>query len=247
MKDRVFTGPDVPAALAEAATALGLPEAELRYVVLDAGSEGGRGLQATPARVAVLAEKTQGPRHEEEPVVSAPPPPTDARAGIRATIRAVAEAAGVDVSAEISEGEERVIVQLVGPDHAFFFGQDGRGEVLRATEHLIQRTYGRDFLPRSLRVECEGFQEKRDKALGDDARQLADAVRGDGTPRTTEPLNAYERRIVHIALSEAPDVTTHSVGEGPARRVTVALAEENAPAEASESPSAPADPDEDSR
>ncbi len=245
MKDRVFTGPDVPAALAEAATALGLPAAELRHVVLDAGSEGGRGLQATPARVAVLAEKTQEPRYEDEPVP--PPPPSDARAGIRATVRAVAEAAGIDVSAEISEGEERVIVQLVGPDHAFFFGQDDRGDILRAVEHLIQRTYGRDFLPRSLRVECEGFQEKRDKALGDDARQLADAVRGDGVPRTTEPLNAYERRIVHIALSETPDVTTHSVGEGPARRVTVTLAEENTLADADEFVSAAADPDEESR
>jgi spoIIIJ-associated protein len=96
-------------------------------------------------------------------------------------------------------------------------------------------------------VECEGFQEKRDKALGDDARQLADAVRGDGVPRTTEPLNAYERRIVHIALSETPDVTTHSVGEGPARRVTVTLAEENTLADADESVSAAADPDEESR
>ena len=247
MKDRVFTGPDVPATLAEAATALGRPEAELRYVVLEAGSEGGRGLQATPARVAVLAENTQGPRDEEEPVASSRPLPSDARAGIRAIIRAVAEAAGIDVSAEISEGEERVIVQLGGPDHAFFFGQDGRGDVLRAIEHLIQRTYGRDFLPRTLRVACEGFQEKRDKALGDDARQLADAVRGDGTPRTTEPLNAYERRIVHIALSETPDVTTHSVGEGPARRVTVTLAEENTLADADESVSAAADPDEESR
>ena len=247
MKDRVFTGPDVPAALAEAATALGLPEAELRYVVLDAGSEGGRGLQATPARVAVLAEKTQEPRYEDEPEAPPPPLPTDARAGIRATVRAVAEAAGIDVSAEISEGEERVVVQLVGPDHTFFLGQDHRGEILRAVEHLIQRTYGRDFLPRSLRVECEGFQEKRDKALGDDARQLADAVRGDGVPRTTEPLNAYERRIVHIALSEAPDVTTHSVGEGPARRVTVSLAAENTPAEATESHTAPADHDDESR
>jgi spoIIIJ-associated protein len=96
-------------------------------------------------------------------------------------------------------------------------------------------------------VECKGFQEKRDKALGDDARQLADAVRGDGVPRTTEPLNAYERRIVHIALSEAPDVTTHSVGEGPARRVTVSLAAENTPTEATESHPAPADHDDESR
>jgi len=229
MKDRVFTGQDVPAALAEAATALGIPAAELRYVVLDAGSEGGRGLQPTRARVAVLLEAAPAPR-DDGPAESWSPP-SDARAGIRATIRALAEAAGIDVSAEISEAGKRVVVHIGGPDHAFFLGQDGRGDVLRATEHLLQRTYGMEFLPRALRVECEGFQEKRDKALADTAQQLAEAVRRDGTPRTTEPLNAYERRVVHVTLNDVPDITTCSVGEGAARRVTVAPAETSTPAD----------------
>ena len=224
MKDQVFTGQDVPAALAEAATALGIPAAELRYVVLDMGSEGGRGLQPTYARVAVLLEAVPASR-DDRPAESWSPP-SDARAGIRATIRALAEAAGIDVSAEISEAGKRVVVHITGPDQAFFFGQDGSGDVLRATEHLLQRTYGMEFLPRSLRVECEGFQEKRDKALADKARELAGAVNGDGQPRTTEPLNAYERRVVHVALNEEPGITTYSVGEGAARRVTVALADE---------------------
>ena len=235
MKDRIFTGPDVPKALAAAAAALGLPEAELRYVVLEAGSAGGRGLQPTPARVAVLLENATPPR-VDRPESWSPPP--DARAGIRATVRAVAEAAGIDVSAEIAEDEERVVVHLGGPDHAFFFGREGRGDVLRATEHLLQRTYGAEFLPRPLRVECEGFQERRDRALAEEARDLARAVRGDGKPRTSEPLNAYERRVVHIALSDEPGVTTYSVGEGAARRVTVAPEEDKppVPAEAGEGP-----------
>jgi spoIIIJ-associated protein len=235
MKDRVFTGPDVPGALAEAATALGLPETELRYVVLDAGSAGGRGLQPSPARVAVLLEEWPPPSADSTESWSRP---LDARAGIRATVRAVAEAAGIDVSAEISEGDERVVVHLRGPDHAFFFGREGRGDVLRATEHLLQRTYGADFLPRTLRVECEGFQERRDKALTDQARRLAEGVRGDGKPRTTEPLNGYERRVVHLALNDEPGITTYSVGQGAARRVTVARADEPpAAAEAGRGPS----------
>jgi spoIIIJ-associated protein len=235
MKDRVFTGPDVPKALAEAAAALGLPEAEIRYVVLEAGSAGGRGLQPTPARVAVLLEDAAPPRGSRPEPWSAPP---DARAGIRATVRAVAEAAGIDVSAEIAEDEERVVVHLGGPDHVFFFGREGRGDVLRATEHLLQRTYGAEFLPRPLRVECEGFQERRDRALAEEARDLARAVRGDGKPRTTEPLNAYERRVVHVALNDEPGITTYSVGEGAARRVTVAPEDDKppAPTEAGEGP-----------
>ena len=226
MRDRVFTGTTVTAALAEAGATLGLPETGLRYVVLDAGSEGGRGLQPTAARVAVLLDEppASGEGRRDDP--SSPPPlPTEARAGIRALVRAVSEAAGIDVWAEIGdEADGEVVVHLEGPDHAFFFGQEGRGDVLRATEHLIQRTFGREFLPRPLRVKCEGFQERRDAALAAEARTLAVAVRADGIPRTTEPLNGYERRIVHLALTDEAEVTTFSVGEGAARRVTVALA-----------------------
>jgi spoIIIJ-associated protein len=111
--------------------------------------------------------------------------------------------------------------------------------VLRATEHLLQRTYGAEFLPRPLRVECEGFQERRDKALADEARRLGESVRGDGKPRTTEPLNGYERRVVHVALNDEPGLTTYSVGEGAARRVTIALAEEPSPASGDPEPDGP--------
>ena len=210
MKDRVFTGEDVPDALALAAASLGLPEAQLRYVVLDPGSAGGRGLQPTTARVAVLLEDAVPPA--PGPGRGPQAPPTDARAGIRAMVRSVAEAAGIDVWAEISEEDEKVVVHLRGPDHAFFFGRDGRGDVLRATEHLLQRMYGAEFLPRPLRAECEGFQERRDAALAEEARDLAAAVREDGQPRTTEPLNGYERRVVHLALTD--DAGHHHLQRG---------------------------------
>jgi predicted RNA-binding protein Jag len=93
VRDRVFSGPDVEEALAVAAASLGLPRAELRYVVLDAGAPGGRGLQPTPARIAVLVQEA-GPPPEpagerEQPPAAAP---ADARARLRETIRAVAEA-----------------------------------------------------------------------------------------------------------------------------------------------------------
>jgi spoIIIJ-associated protein len=222
VKDHLFTGPDVDEALALAAASLGVSRAELRYVVLDAGTAGGRGLKPTPARIAVLLR---------EPSQPAPPPsgrqggaaaaPQDPRAGLRETLRAVAEAGGLDVEAEIEEVEGAVVVRLRGPDVSFFLGPEGRGEVLRATEHLLQRLHGAALQPQALRLTCEGFREQRDQALAEEARRLAEAVRGDGHPRSMEPLNAYERRVVHIALHGEPGVTTYSVGEGSARRVTV--------------------------
>jgi spoIIIJ-associated protein len=223
VKDRLFSGPDVDEALAVAAASLGLPRAELRYVVLDPGTAGGRGLKPTPARIAVLLREPSrsAPSPRERDVGPVIPPP-DPRARLRETIRAVAEAGGLDVEADIEEGEEAVVVRLRGPDHAFFLAPEGQGEVLRATEHLLQRLYGAALQPRFLRLTCEGFRERRDQALAEEARRLAEAVRADGQPREMAPLNAYERRVVHIALQAEPGITTFSVGEGSSRRVTVA-------------------------
>ena len=220
MKDRVFSGPDVEEALAVAAASLGLPRAGLRYVVLDPGSSGGRGLMPTPARVAILLE-AEVPSRSVAPAVAALPV-ADPRAGLRATVRAVVEAGGLDVDAEVEEDAAAVVVRLRGRDLAFFFGEDGRGEVLRATEHLLQRLYGAALQPRAVRLVAEGFQERRNEALAEEARRIAAEVRRDGEPRTLAPQNAYERRVVHVALQDEPGVTTYSVGEGPGRRVTVA-------------------------
>ena len=184
MKDRVFSGPDVEEALAVAAASLGLPRAELRYVVLEPGTAGARGLKPTPARIAVLLPE---PRREaaaaggREPApAAAPAAAPDPRAGLRETIRAVAEAGGLEVGAEVEESDEAVVVRLHGADVAFFLGEDGRGEVLRATEHLLLRLYGAALQPRALRLTCEGFRDRRDEALAAEAHRLAEAVRGDG-------------------------------------------------------------------
>jgi spoIIIJ-associated protein len=227
VKDRVFSGPDVEEAIALAAANLGLPRAELRYVVLEPGTAGGRGLRPTPARIAVLLPepgRKGTPAGDKEPGPTSAPAP-DPRAGLRETIRAVAEAGGLEVGAEIEEGDEAVIVRLHGADLEFFLGEDGRGEVLRATEHLLLRLYGAALQPRLLRLTCEGFRAGRDAALAVEAHRVAEAVRSEGQPRTLEPMNAYERRIVHVALQAEPGVTTYSVGEGSERRVTVAPAD----------------------
>jgi spoIIIJ-associated protein len=218
MKDRVFVGQDVSDALAVAAASLGLPQAELRYVVLDAGRPGERGLNATPARVAVLL----GHGRAEPPRDVAAPEFADPRAGVRGTLRAVFEAGGLEVEAEIEDGEDALTVTLSGRDHEFFHGAEGRGEPLRALEHLLQRIYGAGLHPQVLRVSCEGYREARDRALAEEAHRLAAGVREDGEARVMDSLNAYERRVVHVALQDEPGIRTYSVGEGNERRLTIA-------------------------
>ena len=218
MKDRVFTGADVKDAIASAAASLGLAVSHVRYVVLEAGGPGGRGLKPTPARIAVLLDEGAAAGGTEE----ASGPPVDVPAAIRAVVRSLAAAGHLDVGVDVEEGEEAMVVRLHGTDREFFFGRDGRGEVLRSLEHILQRMFGTHLRP--VRLDCEGFRERRETALVDEARRLAGAVRGDGQPRTMEPLNAYERRLVHVALQGEPGITTYSVGEGPGRRITVAPA-----------------------
>ena len=217
MKDQVFAGRDVEEALAAASQALGVPREGLRYVVLDAGTPPGRGLAAQPARVAVMMERAPAP--------AAPPPPParaekDARGGARAIVRAIAEAAGIEVAAEIDETPEALTIKIEGPDTAFFIDDDA--DVLEGLEHLLQRMYQRGLGSRRLVVTCEGYRAERDEGLRRAARELAAAGRGDGVPRTTQALNSYERRVVHVTLAGEPGIRTYSVGEEGNRRVTVA-------------------------
>ena len=84
--------------------------------------------------------------------------------------------------------------------------------------------YGLALQTQSLRLTGDGFRERRDEALAEEARRVAAEVRADGQPRTMEPQNAYERRVVHVALQDEPGIVTYSVGQGAGRRVTVAPA-----------------------
>ena len=226
MKDRVFSGADVSQAVAEAGRALGLAPDRVRYVVLDPGTPGGRGVGGTPARIAVLLEGAPGtaggsPEHDEEDELMdrQPGAPLSPRVAMRAALRSLAEAAGIDVSLELEEGADATVVRVGGADRDFFLEEEG--EVLRSLEHLFQRIAARGET-RRLHVHCEGYREARDAALGAYARELAGEVRRDGRSRVTDPLNSYERRIVHRALTEEAGIRTFSVGEGLDRRVTIA-------------------------
>jgi spoIIIJ-associated protein len=230
MKDPVFSGRDVAAALEAAAESLGLPKETLRYVVLDAGRPGGLGVSPTAARIAVLLAGSGGPRLAEATRAEVPDEDLgggdeeeefdfDLRAHVRELVQAVADAAGIDLAGEEEETEDGVVVHLVGGGRAALLEDDAAG--FRALDQIVQRSWRPEEGPRVI-LECEGYREARDEALGARARELAAEVRTDGQPRILEALNAYERRIVHMALADDPDVETYSVGRGADRRITVA-------------------------
>jgi spoIIIJ-associated protein len=225
MKDPVFTGKDVGEALRLASRTLSIAQDVLRYVVLDPGSAGGRGLSPTEARIAVLFEisrpgvatqttepRVQDPRHDTE---------VDPASQMREVVRRLATASKQELDVEIREGRDTLDVHLVGPGTTLFF--DDTGDTLTALEYLFERMYGRELEPLRIRLTCAGFREHRERGLQRRALEIAALVRADGVPRTTEPMNSYERRIIHVTLEQEVGVTTYSVGEGRERRVTIAL------------------------
>jgi len=228
MSDPVFTGQDVPDAVASAARSLGLEAARLRYVVLDPGRPSGLGVSASPARIAVLLERRPAGEAHAAPARpriledAQPPAPRsgDVRADIRSLVRLLGEAASVDLSAEVEEGADGLRVRLQGAGCAMLLEEEG--EVFQSLEHVLQRAYRGRLASGRLVVECEGYRDHRDNRLRERALELAKAVEADGKPRRTEPLNSYERRIVHMIVSERPALETYSVGEGADRRVTIA-------------------------
>jgi len=226
VKDPVFSGSDVEEAVAAAAVALAVPVSALKYVVLEPGRPGGFGVSPSDARIAVLLDRStpqsgnaSRPEEEGDDAEGA----ADVETRIRRVLGAVIEAAGLETTIAFEQGGDALRVLLGGRDREFFLADDA--EVFQALEHLLQRMFNHEVTPRRIRLDCEGYRDSRDAALKEQAVALATAVRADGRPRLMGPLNAYERRIVHITLSETEGVTTYSVGEGADRRVTIAPAD----------------------
>lgn len=225
MKDPVFEGPDVAAALALAAQATGLAAGKLRHVVLDPGAPAAPGQPARVAKVAVLLAEAPPPPPRPEPADACPAPAhSDAEpspeAAIAGLLTALGTAAGLPIAGTLEAGPDTAVVRVTGADD--FLLQDD-AEPLQALEHLLQRALG-DRLDGRLVVDVAGYRGAREARLQAQARAWAEEVRRTGQPRETPPMNAYDRRLVHLALGEEPGVRTFSVGEGAGRRVTIAPA-----------------------
>jgi spoIIIJ-associated protein len=228
MRDAIFSGRDVAEALELAGRALGLSPDALRYVVLERGSSEALGVAARPARIAVLLEAGRRGAAGAGPAASPEAAPraavADPVAELRATLALLAESARVELSAEVSEDERGVEVRLSGPATAWLLEHDAA--VLRALEHVLQRSFVRALAPRRLRLDCAGHGERREDRLQAMALALAEEVLRDGHARTTPALNAYERRVIHMTLGDRADLRTYSTGEGDGRRVTIAPKDE---------------------
>ena len=134
---------------------------------------------------------------------------------------AVLKAMGAqDFTAEANRDGENLNITLKGDDLGFVIGR--RGETIDAIQYLASLAVNRldgDYM--RITIDSGNFREKREKTLESLARRLARNVVKSGRSMTLEPMNPYERRIIHATVATVEGATSSSIGEEPNRRVVI--------------------------
>lgn len=131
----------------------------------------------------------------------------------------------LDVTATLGETEENAVcIQIAGADAGMLIGH--HGETLDAVQYLANlaanRAEGKDDHER-IAVDVEGYREKREETLRALARRMAAKVQKYGRSVVLEPMNPYERRIIHSEIQEIEGISTNSIGSDNNRKVVIFL------------------------
>ena len=182
-----------------------------------------------------VAPKAEKPRQEKpkaerqpkaEPVKAEPKTYTPAEAGsveekIEQFIKGLLEHMGSQaVPHAWKEGDNNYFVDLVGDDLGYLIGR--RGDTLDAIQHLANYTVNRGVEGHiRISVDAEAYRQKREDSLRRYAQKKAQQVLKAHRRTTLEPMNAYERHVIHATLQDMDRITTYSVGTEPNRRVVI--------------------------
>ncbi len=230
------TGRTLEEAIDNALAQLGLSRDQVHIEVISPGRPGILGIGAEEARVRVVPLEAYTPPGEEGPeegvegvVVKDPTAPEVAKAAeyLREILRLLGLRARVSVRAPETAADGRGRASAVldvagdeGEDLGILIGR--RGSTLAALQHIINVMINRQFGTRVIvTVDVEGYKRRREESLRNLALRMAEKAKQTGRPVTLEPMPPAERRIVHLALVNDPDVVTSSIGNGEARKVII--------------------------
>ena len=247
-KTIVTTGKTIDEAIANALNQLGLDRDSVSVQVLAQAKSGFLGIGATPAKVEITYEaanpqpkvalssasrskpksapapKVEQPKVEApkaEPKTYAPAEPGSVEERIEVFLKGLLEHMGSPaVPHAWKEEDNTYMVELTGDDLVYLIGR--RGDTLDALQHLSNYTINRGIDGHvRINVDAEGYRVKREDSLRRYAQKKAQQVLKARRRTTLEPMNAYERHVIHASLQDTDRITTYSVGTDPNRRVGI--------------------------
>jgi spoIIIJ-associated protein len=200
-----FSAKTVDDAITEACKALSVTSDKLEYVVVDEGSSGFLGIGSKEATIKAKVKSS---------IIDA----------AKIFLNDVFAAMDMTVVTEATydAAEKELSINLSGDDMGVLIGK--RGQTLDSLQYLVSLVVNKgndDYI--RVKVDTENYRQRRKDTLENLAKNMAFKVKRTRRPLSLEPMNPYERRIIHSALQNDSYVTTHSEGEEPYRHVVVTL------------------------
>ena len=200
MEYREFTGKTVEDAVVEAAVQLGTTSDRMEYEILEKGSNGSRPAKIRARKILETAERAEQ------------------------FLADVFDAMDlkVNITTEENKEEHTMDIDLSGDDMGVLIGK--RGQTLDSLQYLVSLVINKgeeEYI--RVKVDTENYRQRRKDTLENLAKNSASKVRRTGRAVVLEPMNPYERRVIHSALQADRYVETHSEGEEPFRKVVVTL------------------------
>lgn len=146
--------------------------------------------------------------------------PLSETASVERAVREILRVLRLEAEVAVARRPEVFEVDISHTDRDTLLDREGR--VLQAMEYLVPRlvrNWAGQGVP--VKIDCEGFRAARERELRELAAAAADQVRRDGVAQLLEPMHPADRRMVHLALADVPDVATESDGDGYYKRVRI--------------------------
>jgi spoIIIJ-associated protein len=220
IEEKEFTAPTVEEAVNKACDYFNVTDRRLKYEVIKSTT---RGILKSKKMVTIMARPNQ--QNEQAKAVSEPvlEPAASEEFGqfVLEETNALLKLMGMNLKAEALKDEERFAINISGPDRMYLMSNDADG--LDALQYLMNRMVMNRPDYKKILLDSNGYRSQKEQDLVYLAQDLARKVKNQRKPYTLDPLNSYERRIVHMALADDKEIITTSVGDGEFKRITISL------------------------
>jgi len=207
MEFKEFTGKTVDDALTNATVTLGVTSSEIKYEVIEEGSNGFLGIGSKDAVIKVVISGNEDPKEVAKDFLN----------GVFEAMQLE-----VNISMDLEEADNTLSIDLAGPEMGVLIGK--RGQTLDSLQYLTNLAVNRSAENYTrVKIDTEDYRRRRKETLENLAKNMASKVKRTKKAVTLEAMNPYERRIIHSALQNDNNVTTHSEGEEPYRYVVITL------------------------